>query len=409
MSESEATSAQADLAALKALQADAPELERIESLLDRFNVFEAINFINDEERHSRFLAFLLDPSRNDGLGDLPIKGLLRETLSEAQKSLPPSAFGGLDRVLENLDYMDLGKTLVRTEHYFVDVLLTNEDHKLAVIVENKIEAGEGPSQLDWYDRIIRHTHPDWDVHHIYLTPSGATPSHRAYTAFTYGRLCDIVDGVLEARGPTVDPNVRVPIEHYVSMVRRRILGDPDIVSLSQNLYEKHKRAFDLVYRHRPNVRAQIKEMVVGLITQEPRLALDKTELGNIKFGVREWDTSALLIPEDFPQQWTSSRRMLLFQITNDQNILSLHLFMGPGPEETRQKLLNMVRSNEPEVFILPRATSSNWIPIYHRPILKPEVYDKLTRQQREEEIRRHWNEFFHKDLPCIEAALGRER
>ncbi len=41
MSESDAASTQADLEALEALQADASGLERIESLLDRFNAFEA--------------------------------------------------------------------------------------------------------------------------------------------------------------------------------------------------------------------------------------------------------------------------------------------------------------------------------------------------------------------------------
>ena len=51
MTESEAGSTQADLEALRALQADTLELERIEKLLDRFNVFETINFINDEEMH----------------------------------------------------------------------------------------------------------------------------------------------------------------------------------------------------------------------------------------------------------------------------------------------------------------------------------------------------------------------
>ena len=40
MSESEAASTEADLEALRALQADALDLERIESMLDRFNVFE---------------------------------------------------------------------------------------------------------------------------------------------------------------------------------------------------------------------------------------------------------------------------------------------------------------------------------------------------------------------------------
>ncbi len=83
MSESEATSAQADLAALKALQADAPELERIESLLDRFNVFETIGFITKETAHSRFLAFLLDPVQKHDLGDVFLKRVLRKALGSA--------------------------------------------------------------------------------------------------------------------------------------------------------------------------------------------------------------------------------------------------------------------------------------------------------------------------------------
>ncbi len=55
---SESASTQADFEALKALQADAPELERIENLLDRFNVFETIGFVGQEVMRSRFLAFL---------------------------------------------------------------------------------------------------------------------------------------------------------------------------------------------------------------------------------------------------------------------------------------------------------------------------------------------------------------
>ncbi len=48
MSEPEVASTEADLAALTALQEDVSELERIEALLDRFNVFEAIGLINDK-------------------------------------------------------------------------------------------------------------------------------------------------------------------------------------------------------------------------------------------------------------------------------------------------------------------------------------------------------------------------
>src|SRR5215203_4370771 len=198
MSESDTTSTAADLQALEALQADASELERIEELLDRYNVFEAIGFVDNEVMHSNFLAFLFDPKRNDGLKDLPIRGLLREALVTARKT--PHADEGFDRLLENLDGMDLTQTLVRREHEYIDVLLTNEDHKLAVIVENKIDAWEGPGQLDWYHRIVRHTHPGWTVVCIYLSPSGAAPSHEAYVPLGYGTLCDLLERILEERG-----------------------------------------------------------------------------------------------------------------------------------------------------------------------------------------------------------------
>ncbi len=58
-----------NLEALRALEADASELECIEALLNRFNVFETIGFVDQELMHSNFLASLLDPRQNHGLGD----------------------------------------------------------------------------------------------------------------------------------------------------------------------------------------------------------------------------------------------------------------------------------------------------------------------------------------------------
>ncbi len=401
----EPTSTQADFEALKALEADAPELERIESLLDRFNVFELVGFVNNELTHSDFLAFLLDPKRNDGLGDLFIKGVLRETLTLAQKTLPPLVFGGLDRVLENLDGMDLSQTLVRREDYDIDILLTNEDYKLAVIIENKIGATEGHGQLVKYDSYVRHIYPRWDLLKIYLTPHGDAPSHNEYVPFHYGGLCSIMDRILKDGGLTLSPDVKVFMEHYAAMVRRRIVGDTEIVELCERLYLKHKPAFDLVYKHRPDVQADIRDLLLDLIGQKPKLALDHYTKDGIKFGVRDWDTPVLLTAEKF----TASGRILLFQFWNAPNVLNLDLWVGAGPEEIRQKLLEMIRLNAPDTFMKPPDSGAlvyrHPILIYRHPILKPETYNELDRKQREEEIRGHWNAFLDRDLPRIEAAL----
>ena len=60
-----------------------PELERLEKLLEEFNHFEAIGAVRQELRHSDFLAFLLDPNQNHGLGDLVAKRLLQQALKDA--------------------------------------------------------------------------------------------------------------------------------------------------------------------------------------------------------------------------------------------------------------------------------------------------------------------------------------
>ena len=399
-----------DLDALMALQVDAPDLERMEGLLDRFNAFEAIpDFDRNEETHSNFLASLLDPRRTGVLGDRLIRELLRETLDIGRETIPSTSFGGLGRVLDDLDGMDFGNTLVRREHHHVDVLLTNEKHSLAVIIENKIWASEGPGQLDWYDRIIRHTHPGWDVHRVFLSPSGFTPTHPAYVPFGYGAFCDIVDRVVEGGGSAIDPEVGVPARHYARTVRRRILGDPEAVRLAQDMYQKHKRAFDFVYRHRPDVRRRVRPVVEELVRQPPSgFELEPSSVDTIRFGVKGWDTDALLTATG----WTESERILMFAVYNAPESLDLHLFMGPGPEETRRRLFEMAAKHD--VFVEPRPNTDkairarSWPPIFTRHLLKAEAYQTLTDEQREEEIRERWGRFVKNDLPRMEEALREE-
>ena len=64
-----------------------PDMERLESLLAQFNIFEALGAVRVELRHSDFLAYLLDPLGNHGFGDAFVKRLLQTLL----QGLPPSS------------------------------------------------------------------------------------------------------------------------------------------------------------------------------------------------------------------------------------------------------------------------------------------------------------------------------
>ncbi len=248
MSESKAVSAEAELEALKALQADAPELDRIESLLDRFNVFEAIGFVGQEVKHSRFLAFLLDPSQNHGLGKLFLKRFLQEAL----RHLDARAQSNLSEALKK----DLSGTVVRREHQYMDVLLTNEDYEFAVIIENKVWTTEHSDQLSRYHDRVRGEYPDWQVAGIYLTPTGENPSNRNYHPLDYGTVCGILDEILQDREIVLDSDVWIAIKHYTDMVRRRILGDSELKRSSNRFYQRHKKALTAIHEYRLDLSAQ---------------------------------------------------------------------------------------------------------------------------------------------------------
>ncbi len=374
-----------DLEALRALQADASELKCVESSSNRFNVFEAIGFVNQELVHSRFLAFLLDPRQSHGLRDV----FLAKFLDEA--SLP------LD-----LRDKDLDLTLVHREWQHVDILLTNETHRIAVIIENKIWTTEHSDQLDRYYQQVKKRHPGWQVLGIYLTPYGDVPSQKAYLPFSYETVCRALDEVSEDASSVLAPDTRMAIRHYTDMVRRNIVGDSEVARLCQQIYQRHKRALDLIYKHRPDVQAGTRNLLEALVRAEPRVDLDKSEKSKIRFGIRRWDTPALLTGD----AWSESERILIFELWNFPPSLEVVLFIAGGAEETRRRLFDMVGRNPDSLGVI--RSWGTWSMVFRRRLLGPGMHEDATEVEREGEIRRQWATFLDEDLPRIDATLKQE-
>src|SRR2546426_7260703 len=111
------------------------EFEELEGLLAQFNIFESLGAVRQELRHSDFLAFLLDPNQNHGLGDEFARRLLqRVVMSASDQRLSVTSI--------DLDIWDLTSLVVQREWQNIDILLLDEGHSLAVIIENKIGGAE---------------------------------------------------------------------------------------------------------------------------------------------------------------------------------------------------------------------------------------------------------------------------
>ncbi len=141
-----------------------PDLLRLESLLTRFNLFEAVGVVRHELRHSDFLAFLLDPSRNHGLGATFLSAFL-------QAVCPP--------VLD-LDALNLSHAYVFREWHHIDILVLDDVSRFAVIIENKVDTGEHSNQLNRYHADFFSHYPVYKAIALYLTPDGDEPSSSDY-------------------------------------------------------------------------------------------------------------------------------------------------------------------------------------------------------------------------------------
>jgi hypothetical protein len=69
---------------------------------------------------------------------------------------------------------------VQREWQYLDILLLDEEHELAVIVENKVGADEHSDQLQRYHGLVSQHYPQLRIVGLYLILSGETPSHGAY-------------------------------------------------------------------------------------------------------------------------------------------------------------------------------------------------------------------------------------
>jgi len=387
-----------DQAALEALVVENPDLERLETLLEQFNIFEALEAVHVEVRHSAFLSYLLSPSENHGLGDLFVKQLLKRALSTTvQQSYTITPI--------DLDVWDLNNLIVLREWQNIDLLLIDEVNKLVVVVENKINSEEHSDQLSRYRQIILQHYPDWHKIYLFLSPEGDLPSDESYIPVDYIAICELLEQIVANRSSSIGPDVLMAIQQYTRMLRRHIVSESEITELCQKIYRKHKKALDMIFDYRPDLQGSIWELLETMIKEQDELVLDHSSKSYIRFGVKEWDTTILLQGEG----WTRSGRILLFEFQNFSDKLSLYLTIGPGPIDTRNKLFELAKEHKPPFKIAFRTLGKYWSTIDKYPILEASSYEGLTMEEIEADIRKKWKQYLEHNFVDINTIIKRQK
>ena len=283
-------------------------------LESRFNLFEAINMTRQEIRHSRFLAFLLDPAALHGLGDRFLRAMLVAVVSDH----PNAPISRLDATIA-----ELTGASVHCERDHFDVTVHLPSLQLLFVIENKIGATESTEQLSTYRSRAISRYPELRFLGCFLTPDGYDGEDPEWGTMSYatvaselGRL--LLDGV-------VPNDVSVAIRHYVHLIERRIVASQALIDACRTIYQQHREALDLVMEHGQEslMTVAFKQFQSG----HPGLQATTTRTNTVFFCYESWLRIA-----DYPhadrKRWSSPFPVLMWF---EQGVKKLYLRVEVGP------------------------------------------------------------------------------
>lgn len=377
------------------------DLERLESLLNQFNIFEAVGMARQEIRHSYFLAFLLNPNASHHLGDVFLRTFLKRLLLEADNATVSPI---------EIDVAPLTDTEVRREWKNIDILLVSPGSKMVCAIENKVDSGEHSNQLQRYRQIIQKEFADYRQIFVFLTPQGILPYGEAdqahWSVYSYRKVAEVIDDVCDRHRATLQPEVCSLMQHYSTLINRHLMEDSEIAKLCRDIYLKHQAALDLIYKHRPDPENQVYDFVRKLVKASPSNQVlfdsDYRAIYTLSFAVPGWDALPF---QKTSMEWPSSFRILRFQFKVKPPILKLVLMLGPGEASIRQSVFDALKDSNIDGFIgQPPTPDVKWIGLTER-IITEEISPAMFVSDIEDDVRQFWQQFLQDELPRIDEAI----
>ena len=384
-----------DTGLLEALLQD-DDLERLEDITQEFNIFEVLGAVRQELRHSSFLAWLLDPSANHGLGDYFLKRFLWRTAALARGRDIPT-IGPIE-----VDTLDLADATVRREWQNIDILILSESQRFVCAIENKVESGEHSNQLLRYVATCKAEFPGYLYHFVFLTPWQTEPSCEEWVPVGYKAVLDLVERVVKTRQGALGDEVRLFLQQYASMLRRHIVGESEIDKLCTRIYNRHRQALEMLFERRPDRQSNIKALLERLIRSDTDFELDyPTGKAHIRFVPKSWKSDHLRTGTG----WTKSRRILLFEFQNFPDSLRLGLWIGPGDPGIRSRIWEAVRSQSDQIFSPTGSLDEKWCNMFLLDLLSSQDYQPDDMESIEAKIQERISSFKATQFPQIDEVI----
>ncbi len=308
------------------------DLEILEAKLNTFNPFRVLKVNEYEIRHSNFLSWILDPHENHNLGERILKKIIVEALLENyEKQLYP---------IHSIKEQHFSDAIVLREWNHIDVLVISPRNKIALLIENKVYAGESEGQLLRYIEAVKREYRGFTIIPIFLTLDGEEPSEKKFLILSYESILKILNSSLALYQEILNQKVADFIRHYVKILEVLTMQDLEMRELCKKIYQQHKEAFDLISTYNSGSFSQIAE---EFKKQNPGVQEIRVKNTQFWFIPKEW---ARFMP-NFSKDWISPYPVSLWFDRRSDDKLGLIVEVGPFTDaQKRIDFLHFLQQND---------------------------------------------------------------
>lgn len=350
-------SSQDALKALERFVVENEELLALEERIGRFNIFDALGIARIEIRHSNFLAWLLDPAESHGQGALFLKAILMDLLAQTPPERRP-----LSPV--ELDGVELRAVEIRREWRNIDILITCEEPKFVIAIENKIDAS-AYNPFNEYEKAVRETYSDRKPMFVFLTTDGSPPPDDDWVPYSYADIHRVLTRVRRMNAAAIGDDVLAFLDHYLRLIGSRFMDDPKIDELCRRIYKNHRQAVQLILERAASFKSEIIAHLEQVVSADERWTIVHRSPSSLYFMPREWRELLPRIRRGFKDE----RFWIAFEFRMEQHQCQFYVYGCPTTDAgLRETVLERLTCNHDEFGfkLASRPMAPEWAQIYRK-------------------------------------------
>ncbi len=147
-------------------------------------------------------------------------------------------------------------------------MLIDENNKLVITIENKVEADEGEEQLLKYRKFIDDKYKNFERIYIFLTKDGHSPKDKSeqsqWLTATYKMIGESIKYALKDNNPPQKANII--LSSYVDLLKRRnIVSNEKLQNLCEQIWDKYEKELQILINYKKTKIDKLYDFIINTL------------------------------------------------------------------------------------------------------------------------------------------------